>query len=88
MRDGVATLRLKVPFTSKAEIELKKVGLELVVRVSEHKRNIMLPPSLGSYRPRKAKLDEGTLTITFEQGEGANGAPTHEGAEAPAPKAR
>jgi arsenite-transporting ATPase len=71
MRDGLASLRLKVPFTEKAEIELKKVGLELVVRVAEHKRNIMLPSALASYRPRGAKLDKGTLTVTFERPESA-----------------
>jgi arsenite-transporting ATPase len=65
MRDGVATLRLRVPFTEKAEIELKKVGLELVVRIGDHKRNIVLPSALAEYRARGAKLDAGTLTVTF-----------------------
>jgi len=67
LRDGVASLRLKVPFTDKAEIELKKVGLELVVRVAEHKRNIILPPALAPYRPKGAKFDDGALTVTFER---------------------
>jgi arsenite-transporting ATPase len=70
MEDGVAELRLKVPFTEKGEIELKKVGLELVVRVAGHKRNIMLPPALAPYRPRGAKLDGGALTVTFERPNG------------------
>jgi arsenite-transporting ATPase len=67
LRDGVATLRLKVPFTDKAKIELKKVGLELVVRVAEHTRNIILPPALAPYRPHGAKFDNGALTVTFER---------------------
>jgi arsenite-transporting ATPase len=67
LRDGIATLRLKVPFTDKAKIELKKVGLELVVRVAEHKRNIILPPALAPYRPQGAKFDDGALTVTFER---------------------
>jgi arsenite/tail-anchored protein-transporting ATPase len=75
LRDGVASLRLKVPFTDKAEIELKKVGLELVVRVAEHKRNIILPPALAPYRPKGAKFDDGALTVTFEQTGPANGEP-------------
>jgi arsenite/tail-anchored protein-transporting ATPase len=73
LRDGVASLRLKVPFTDKAEIELKKVGLELVVRVAEHKRNIILPPALAPYKPKGAKFDDGALTVTFERPEPANG---------------
>jgi arsenite-transporting ATPase len=72
-----ATLRLKVPFTEKAEIELKKVGLELVVRVAGHKRNIMLPQSLASYRPRGAKLDAGDLTVTFERIADGGGPDSH-----------
>ena len=67
LRDGVATLRLKVPFADKGKIELKKVGFELVVRVAEHKRNIILPPALAPYRPQGAKFDDGALTVTFER---------------------
>jgi len=67
MGDRTATLRLKIPFADKPEIELKKVGLELVVRVANQKRNIMLPQGLASYRPRGAKFDAGFLTVTFER---------------------
>jgi len=67
MGDHTATLRLKIPFADKPEIELKKVGLELVVRVANQKRNIMLPQGLASYRPRGAKFDAGSLTVTFER---------------------
>ena len=67
MEDGSATLRLKIPFTHKAEIELKKVGLELVVRVAGQKRNIMLPSALAAYRPREAKFEAGDLTVRFER---------------------
>ena len=67
LNDAGAKLRLQVPFTDKPDIELKKVGLELLVRVSNHKRNIMLPAALASYRPRGAKLDAGTLTVNFER---------------------
>jgi arsenite/tail-anchored protein-transporting ATPase len=72
MEGGTATLSLQVPFTEKAEIELKKVGLELVVRVANHKRNIMLPPALSSYRPREARFEGGALRVTFERS-GGNG---------------
>jgi arsenite-transporting ATPase len=66
MKNGRAELRLRVPFTEKAEIELKKVGLELIVRVASHKRNIILPPAFASYRPRGATLEEGSLIVSFE----------------------
>ena len=64
--DGAsAELRLRVPFVEKAEIDLKKIGLELIVRVGAHKRNIVLPSALASFRPREAKLEGGTLRIRF-----------------------
>ena len=67
IEQGVATLRLRIPFAVKGEIELKKVGLELLVRVANHKRNIVLPPALASYRPREAHFDEGFLRVVFQR---------------------
>ena len=64
--DG-AELRLQVPFTEKADVELKKIGLELVVRVGEHKRNIMLPSALASFRPRDARARGRRAAVTFER---------------------
>jgi arsenite-transporting ATPase len=71
--DDRAELRLKIPFVEKAEIQLKKVGLELIVRVGGHKRNIMLPSALASYRPREARFEEGALLVKFEKEDSANG---------------
>jgi arsenite-transporting ATPase len=73
MLDGRAELRLSIPFVEKAEIQLKKVGLELIVRVGGHKRNIMLPTALASYRPREARFEEGALVVRFEKEDSANG---------------
>jgi arsenite-transporting ATPase len=67
MLDDSAVLRLKIPFVEKAEIKLKKVGLELIVRVGSHKRNIMLPTALASYRPREARFEGGALVVRFER---------------------
>jgi arsenite-transporting ATPase len=86
MENGKAELKLKVPFTDKAEIELKKVGLELIVRVAGHKRNIILPPALAPYRPRGARFDAGALTVTFERlGETDGDEDAHTGARPTAP---
>jgi arsenite/tail-anchored protein-transporting ATPase len=72
MSNGSAELRLKIPFVDKAEIELKKIALELVVRVGGQKRNIILPAPLASYRPREAKFQDGTLRVRFEKGDDAD----------------
>src|SRR5687768_515510 len=67
--NGSATLRLPLPFAEKGDIDLKKIGLEVVVRVGGQKRTIMLPPGLASYRPRGARFEDGALQVTFEREE-------------------
>jgi arsenite-transporting ATPase len=67
--NGTATLRLPLPFAEKGDIDLKKIGLEVVVRVGGQKRTILLPPSLAAYRPRSAQFEDGALSVTFEKGE-------------------
>lgn len=61
-----ARLRLDLPFVEKGDVSLKKIGLELVVRVDGHKRTLMLPPALGDYRPTGASLEDGALHVTFD----------------------
>jgi arsenite-transporting ATPase len=67
MANGSAELRLRIPFVEKADIELKKIALEMVVRVGTHKRNIILPSPMAAYRPREARLEQGLLTVRFER---------------------
>jgi arsenite/tail-anchored protein-transporting ATPase len=65
--NGRATLRLDVPFAEKEDLGLKKIGLEVVVRVGGQKRTIMLPPALAAYSASGARFDDGTLEISFER---------------------
>src|SRR5215213_3455862 len=67
--DGGAELRLDLPFVSKGDVSLKKIGLELVVRVDGHKRTIMLPGALAGYRPSSATLSDGSLVVGFTEQE-------------------
>jgi arsenite-transporting ATPase len=62
---GEARLRVALPFTTKADVKLKKIGLELVVAVDGQKRTIMLPDALAGFRPTGATLEEGELEVTF-----------------------
>lgn len=64
--NGRASLRLDLPFAAKGDVQLKKIGLELIVRVDAHKRTIVLPGALAGYRPTSATLEEGALTVGFE----------------------
>jgi arsenite/tail-anchored protein-transporting ATPase len=63
-----AELRLDLPFVSKGDVALRKIGLELVVRVDGYKRTIVLPGALAGFKPTSAKLNEGSLVVGFEGG--------------------
>ncbi|MGH2968058.1 MAG: ArsA family ATPase, partial [Solirubrobacteraceae bacterium] len=66
LADDRAELRLDLPFVSKGDVSLKKIGLELIVRVDGHKRTIMLPGALAGFRPSSAALAAGSLVVGFE----------------------
>jgi arsenite/tail-anchored protein-transporting ATPase len=64
--DGRTTLRFRVPFTERDDLSLKKVGPELIVSVGHQKRTIILPGSLARQRPTGAKLEDGSLEVSFD----------------------
>jgi arsenite/tail-anchored protein-transporting ATPase len=68
--EHAARLRLALPFARKGDVSLKKIGLELIVRVDGQKRTIMLPPALAAFKPIGARLDDGALEVTFDGVEG------------------
>ncbi|MGA2926070.1 MAG: ArsA family ATPase [Solirubrobacteraceae bacterium] len=61
-----ARLRLWLPFARKGDISLKKIGLELVVRVDGQKRNIMLPSAMATFQPTAATFEDGALEVRFD----------------------
>ena len=65
--NGTATLRVPLPFAEKGEIDLKKIGAEVVVRVGGQKRTIILPSSLATYRPSSARFENGALEVSFRK---------------------
>ena len=67
--NGTATLRLAMPFVEKADIDLKKIGLDVVIRVGGQKRTIILPATMAAYRPRSAQFEDGALSVRFEKDE-------------------
>jgi arsenite-transporting ATPase len=68
VQNGRAELRIDLPFADKGDVKLKKIGLELVVRVDGHKRTIVLPGGMAGYKPTSASLNEGALVVGFEHG--------------------
>ena len=70
--NGRATLRVSVPFAEKGDLSLRKIGVEVIVRVGAQKRTIMLPPALAAYSASGASFDDGTLEIRFEKAQDAH----------------
>ena len=64
--NGTATVRIPVPFGTRGDVGLKKVGAELIVSVGPRKRTIILPAALARRSPAGAKLADGALEVSFE----------------------
>ena len=62
---GEGRLRLAVPFARKADVSLKRVGDELIVRVDGRQRTVVLPAAFAGLRPAGAALDDGALVVRF-----------------------
>ena len=66
-KNGRARLRLPLPFAERGDIELKKIGLEVIVRVGGQKRTIILPPTMAGWSTSGARFEEGALQVFFEK---------------------
>jgi arsenite-transporting ATPase len=61
-----ARLKLALPFATKGDISLKKIGLELIVGVDGQRRTIMLPSAMSEFRPSAASFEDGALEVRFD----------------------
>ena len=64
-RNGQFIIRIKLPFISRETIELNRLPEEVVVRVGEFKKHILLPRHVSAYKDVKAKMDGSYLDIIF-----------------------
>ncbi len=65
-KSGNYSLKLKLPFISKKDVELNKLHEELVIRIGGFKRHIMLPRQVASLNAVNAKLEGEYLNILFK----------------------
>lgn len=65
-RDGLDQLSLKLPFSSKDQVELYKSNDVLIVTVGWYKRSVALPYSLVRKEVHKAEFKDGRLVISFK----------------------
>lgn len=69
-QDGAYQLRIPLPFVHKEDIHLtRSSGDELIVRIGNHKRNILLPHVLATLEVQRAKQEDNWLVITFQEEE-------------------
>ncbi len=83
-RDGRTVLSISVPFAAREDLDLKKVGDELIVRAGREKRAIVLPAALSRHSPTGARFEQGRLEITFDGDAGPGARPAEADTEAEA----
>jgi arsenite-transporting ATPase len=60
------TLKIRLPFTNKGDVDLSRKGDELHVRVGAAKRNVALPLALQREAVKGASFEDDWLSIRFE----------------------
>lgn len=63
--EGSVTMELDVPFVDKSQLDVFRHGHELYVQLGSYRRSFLLPDALHRREIVKARLDEGTLRVTF-----------------------
>jgi arsenite/tail-anchored protein-transporting ATPase len=63
--DGSIAMELDVPFVDKSELDVFRHGHELYVQLGSYRRSFLLPDALQRRVVTKARLDGGTLSVTF-----------------------
>ncbi len=64
-QDDKHVIKLHLPFVKKDEVDLIKIGEELVIRIGNFKKNIILPRTFVGLEPKKAKLENEYLAVEF-----------------------
>lgn len=67
------TMELDVPFFDKSELNVFRHGNELYVQLGSYRRSFLLPDALHRRDVTKARLESGTLQVSFGAREKANG---------------
>jgi arsenite/tail-anchored protein-transporting ATPase len=62
--DGVA-MELDIPLADKSDLEVYRMGHELYIQVGPYRRSFVLPDALHRREISKARLESGTLQVSF-----------------------
>ena len=63
--DGGLAMEMDIPFVEKSDLDVYRHGHELYIQVGPYRRSFILPDALHRREVTRARLDEGTLTISF-----------------------
>jgi arsenite-transporting ATPase len=65
--DSTVTMELDVPFVERADLEVFRHGHELYVQLGPYRRSFILPDVLHRREVTRARLQGGTLLVTFTE---------------------
>jgi arsenite-transporting ATPase len=63
--DGGVSMEIDIPFVDKSELDVLRTGHEIYIQVGPYRRSFILPAALHRREVTRARLDGGTLTISF-----------------------
>ncbi len=66
-QDNEVTLSMAAPFVDRGDLEVLRHGDELYVTVGPYRRSFLLPDSLRRRQVSRARLEEGSLQVTFAE---------------------
>ncbi len=63
--NGGVSMEVDIPFVDKSEIDVLRSGHEIYIQVGPYRRSFILPDALHRREVTRARLDGGTLTVSF-----------------------
>ncbi len=63
--DGGVAMEMDIPFVEKTDLDVYRHGHELYIQVGPYRRSFILPDALHRREVTRARLDDGTLTVSF-----------------------
>jgi len=63
--NGGVAMEMDIPFVEKTDLDVYRHGHELYIQVGPYRRSFILPDALHRREVTRARLDDGTLTVSF-----------------------
>ena len=63
--NGGVSMEVDIPFVDKSELDVFRTGHEIYIQVGPYRRSFILPDALHRREVTRARLDGGTLTVSF-----------------------